>query len=274
MRDHYPLEKVKQEVHSCIDTWKTIFETRFGGRIEYAYAKGSGVKEWDSPIDYVPVLSDVDIHVKLRGSSLFGGPESATEQALEASREYEELFLRENPDPLHVPRTQIIVLDEVMKSPDFLLPLESCGIHVIMGEPDLRKTPDFDRIRAVDLENLMELGDILRRLPMNAVDRSGLDLWYLIRRLVWHVSPAPVRLLTQLVEDPEEAWEWNRTKVCEKLEEHGFPEVSKMYREYYLLGWETFFTDFRDTQLMRVAISKAHEVLKYSLHHAKRIKSI
>ncbi len=132
MRDRYPLKKVKQEVNSCIDTWKTIFETRFGGRIEYAYAKGSGVKDWDSPIDYVPVLSDIDIHVKLRGDSIFSGPKSATEEALKTSRKYEELFLGENPDHFHVPRTQIVVLNDAMKSPEFLLPLESSGVHVMM----------------------------------------------------------------------------------------------------------------------------------------------
>ncbi len=53
----------------------------------------------------------------------------------------------------------------------------------------------------------MEIEHVLCRLPMSSIDKSGLDFWYLIRRLVWHVSPAPVRLLTQVVKEPEEVWE-------------------------------------------------------------------
>ncbi len=272
MRDHYPQEKAKREVHSCIEAWKTLFETRFEGRIEYAYAKGSGVKKWSSPIDYVPLLSDVDIHMKTRGDeSLFGSPKTAVDEALEVSGEYERLFLEMNPDPLHVPRTQVVVLNDAVKDPRFLLPLESDDIYVMFGEPDLRKAPLKEKMRAVDHENLMELEGVLHSLPMSVMDKTGLEYWYLIRRLVWHVSPAPVRLLTQVVEDPEEAWIWNRTKVCDKLEEHGFLGVSQSYRDYYLLGWEMFFTDLRDTRIMRGIVSKAYDVLESTLRLAKHI---
>jgi hypothetical protein len=272
MRGYYLQEKVRREVYSCIEAWRALFETRFEGRIEYAYAKGSGVKEWSSPIDYVPLLSDVDIHIKIRGDeSLFGSPETAVDEALEVSGEYERLFLEMNPDPLHVPRTQVVVLNDAVKDPRFLLPLESDDIHVMFGEPELRKAPLKEKMRAVDHENLMELEGVLRSLPMSTMDKTGLEYWYLIRRLVWHVSPAPVRLLTQVVEDPEEAWIWNRTKVCEKLEEHGFHGVSHSYRDYYLLGWEMFFTDFRDTQIMRGVVSKAYDVLESSFRLATRI---
>jgi len=274
MRDHYPLKKVRQEVYSCIDTWKTIFETRFGGRIEYAYAKGSGIRDWDSPIDYVPVLSDVDIHIKLgNNASLFSGPDTAFKEAIETSGRYEEMFLERNPDPVHVPRTQIVVLDDAMGDPDFLLPLDSGNIHVMLGEPELRTTKEEEKIRAIDFKRLIGLEDTLRSLPFRIIDKVGLDYWYLIHRLAWEVSPTPVRLLTQVVE-PEEAWGWNRTTVCEELEEQGFPEVSRGYREYYLSGWEMLFTDFRDSQVMREVVSKAHEVLESSFNRAIKIRSI
>jgi hypothetical protein len=70
-------------------------------------------------------------------------------------------------------------------------------------------------------------------------------------------------------EDPEEAWMWNRTRICEKLEEHGFHAVSESYREYYLLGWEMFFTDFRDTRIIRRTVSRAYDVLESSFRLAK-----
>ena len=272
MRDHYPQEEARREVYSCIEAWKTIFETKFNGKLEYAYAKGSGIKEWSSPIDYVPLLSDVDIHIKIIGDeSLLGSPETAMEEALEVSDEYERLFLEMNPDPLHVPRTQVVVLNKAAKDPRFLLPMESDDIYVMFGEPDLRKVPLKEKMRTVDHENLMDLEGVLRSLPMSAMDKTGLEYWYMIRRLVWHVSPAPVRLLTQVAEDPEEAWILNRTKVCDKLEEHGFHGLSQSYWDYYLLGWEMFFTDLRDTQIMRRVVSKAYDVLESALRLAKQI---
>lgn len=36
---------------------------RFGDRISHIWVKGSAQKRWDGPVDYVPELSDVDIHL-------------------------------------------------------------------------------------------------------------------------------------------------------------------------------------------------------------------
>jgi hypothetical protein len=263
MDPQYPLTRARAEVRACIETWKQIFEDRFSDRIEYAYAKGSCVKEWRSPIDYVPFISDVDIHVKLvEGSSLFDEASDPFDEALEISTEYEEAFLRREPHPLHVPRTQIVVLNPHFSEPDFFLP--SC-IHeqnVMIGDPQPGEEQSAERIRAVDLKAILELGDVLRTLPMSAVDRVGVDLVPLIRRLTWRVSPTPVRLLSQLEDDPNGVWEWNRTRICEGLERHGYGDVSKHYREYYLKGWEVFRTEFRESQKMREMLASAYNVLR------------
>jgi hypothetical protein len=275
MRARYPLKKVKCEVNSCIDKWKTIFEDHFDEKIEYAYAKGSGIKVWDSPIDYVPSLSDVDIHVKLRkNAGLFNTPDKAFDEAVEISGRYEEMFLEENPNPVHVPRTQIVMLDRALEDPDFLLPMDPDDIHVMIGKPELRRIKEEEKIRATDYKLLMRLESLLHSLPFRAIDKIGLDYWYLIHTLAWNVSPTPVRLLTQIVRKPEEVWGWNRTAICRKLEEQGFTEVSRRYKEYYLSGWEMFYTNFRDSQVMRDVIIKAYRVLKSSFNEAKRIKSI
>ena len=36
------------------------------GEIRAIYLKGSAVKAWESPLDYVPEISDVDMHVWFR----------------------------------------------------------------------------------------------------------------------------------------------------------------------------------------------------------------
>ena len=50
---------MRREVDACIDIWTEVLEERYPIGIKYAYEKGSCVKRWNSPIDYVPLLSDV-----------------------------------------------------------------------------------------------------------------------------------------------------------------------------------------------------------------------
>jgi len=264
----YPLAEAKGEVRSCIDVWKGIFERHFGDVIEYAYAKGSCVKDWESPIDYVPVLSDVDIHVKLwEGRSLFEGIEQPFKLGLDVSAEYEEEFLRIDPEPLHVPRTQIVILNPHFFEPDFFLPSHIPAEDVMIGEPKPGPPQPAERVRASDLKALMTLEEDLRCLPVSILDRSGIDLVVLIRRLNWLISSTPIRLLSQ-VQDPEEAWHLNRTRACEMLRKQGFQDVAEEYEEYYLTGWEAFRTDFRDDPILRRLLSRAYSVLERVHAHA------
>ncbi|MFX1533565.1 MAG: hypothetical protein ACFFDI_04955, partial [Promethearchaeota archaeon] len=55
------LEKAKNDVHYSLEIWTELLEELLADRIKYVFAKGSSVKKWDTPIDYVPILSDVDI---------------------------------------------------------------------------------------------------------------------------------------------------------------------------------------------------------------------
>ena len=56
--------KVRRDVDTCIEVWTEILLARYQRNIDYLYAKGSSIKPWDGIIDYVPTLSDVDIHIK------------------------------------------------------------------------------------------------------------------------------------------------------------------------------------------------------------------
>ncbi|MHA2065893.1 MAG: hypothetical protein ACXABY_16100, partial [Candidatus Thorarchaeota archaeon] len=54
-------KKARHDIRMCLQAWIEILHDELGERIDYVYSKGSSMKNWDSPIDYVPVLSDVDI---------------------------------------------------------------------------------------------------------------------------------------------------------------------------------------------------------------------
>jgi hypothetical protein len=266
----YPMEQLRNEVEACIEVWKEIFAHLFDGRAEYAYAKGSAIKDWDTPIDYVPLLSDVDIHVKLTGATvLFEWAEDPFRRSVAISQAYEEKYLERIPEPVHIPRTQLVVLNSLLEDPGFILPTDSSSTRVIMGTPKLGIKASNDELRSIDMNNLLELGETLDALPAQMVDRTGIDLWTLIRRLNWRVSPSPVRLLTQIGVHPIDVWDWNRTRICDALDEHGLQDVSEPYREFYMAGWRMFNDGFHKTSPMRDVVLKAHEVLSACYQHAK-----
>ena len=272
MSEHQLMGKIRRDVDTCIEVWTEVLLGRFQENIEYLYAKGSSIKPWEGIIDYVPTLSDVDIHIKtVDGFRLFQGNSDGFRQSLEITEEYEEKFKKENPEHMHIPRTQIVKVNRFIDDPDFINPASSDNVKILYGNPEFTPLDDNSRIRSVDMKNLMDLEKTLDTLPLNTVDRVGLDLWQLIRRLCWLVSPTPVRLLTQLEDHPEEVWSWNRTKVCRKLVDHNFNDLAEEYSQYYLAGWEMFQTRFQDSNAMRKVLYRAYNVLEKTYQYAQKI---
>ena len=77
--------------------------------IEGIYCKGSVLKDWDSPLDYVPELSDVDIHLLLCDDGAEERYLGSVEQALRIQSRVEERYFSRAPQRLHVPRTQLLI---------------------------------------------------------------------------------------------------------------------------------------------------------------------
>lgn len=268
----FPLEQVRRDVDCCIEIWSEILSEDLRDRVEYAYAKGSCIKHWDSPIDYVPVFSDVDIHIKLRdGRNFYPDSYEGFVESLSTTEAYEDMFGERNSDPVHLPRVQVVLLNPILSDPDFILPWDLGMIRPMVGEPRLGEPPEHALLRSMDLRNLLNQVEVLGALPLSACERTGLDYWILVRRLGWRVSPTPVRLLSQVVEDPLRVWGLNRTDVCEELEAHGFGDVSTSCKEYYLSGWEAFRSDFRDSRAMREALKAAYRVLETTIKHARKL---
>ena len=75
------------------------------------YLKGSSVKAWESPLDYVPEVSDVDIHVWFRDDNSWRRHLDTVPQALEIQAGVEACFKDRIARPIHHPRLQLIVLN-------------------------------------------------------------------------------------------------------------------------------------------------------------------
>jgi hypothetical protein len=263
------MARAKEDVLASVEAWTTVLSETLGNWLSYAYAKGSALKRWDSPIDYVPVLSDVDIHINLKqDASLFYSSEDPFSDALHMSRSYEREFLMRKPEHLHVPRSQVIVLDKLVKLVDFV-PADLDKVRVLIGDPPQDELPAAERIREIDLKNILQLEEFLERMPHRVSDRVGMDFWQLIREMAFRVSPTPVRLLSQTHDSPLELWSLNRTRICEALETEGYTEISKHYRGFYEQGWELFLSGFTDLDAFRETTRNGYYVLNLCLEAAR-----
>lgn len=262
------LRYARLDVEAAIEAWAQISSDHFQN-LEFVYIKGSSVKYWQSPMDYVPILSDLDIHMKtVDNKPLFPSTKEGFISSLETTALYEKLFTELRPNYLHIPRPQIVTMKELNPS---WIPGSLEGMRIIYGEmkPGAGRTPE--EIREEDYKHLKELGSILASLPMRLIDRIGLDYYRIIRSICWIVSPTPFRLLSQK-EDPETVWEMNRTQVHRELDSAGYNDTADYYKEYYLSGWEMFETEFKDNRVMRDVIRNGFNVLDSVYTHLKKSK--
>lgn len=264
------MKQARKEVELCLDIWKNLFAENYSETIEYAYSKGSATKKWESFIDYVPILSDVDIHIKAKDYSNFFVDESSFYESVNLSEMYETRYLEKNPKYFHIPRTQIVKLNKMIDETDFIHPRED-HIITLIGKPVLIENPSDEIIKKLDLQRLIDLENFLPTLSLSMIDRTGLDLWIMVRRMNWRISPAPVRLLSQNHDKPLDLWELNRTKITKELEKQEFYLIAESYKDYYYEGWITFMEDFTNSQSLRRLISSGFEVMKLCLEEARKL---
>ncbi len=226
------------------------------------YFKGSAQKEWDSPLDYVPELSDVDVHVLFAddetGAKYVGTPG----QALELQAAAEAAYFAKVPEPTHVPRPQLIVLNSVIREPDFV-PTPAEAITVLYG-PDYPAgaSVEAEKLKDIDARRLAGEAAYLARFPMHAVDKPALYLREVLRGMVWRVSPAAPRVLYLLGVPFAEAWTANRTRLVALLEEAGERDLAARYAQFYLSGWDYFLSGYGDHDAGRHALLAGIDVLR------------
>ena len=267
------LSQARTDIDRGLSIWKDLLIHEFEEKIEFIYAKGSAVKPWDSPLDYVPILSDLDIHIMLvNNCEMFQNVSDPIAKSLEISEKYEQNYLTEYPKSLHLPRAQLVTINH-LKTINEYVPPRLDDVRIVYGQPLIPTPPEPGRIREIDYNQLVKSKGTLKNIPMSLIDRTGIDLWVLIRKINWQVSPVPFRLLTQVVDiPPMEIWSWNRSKIITELEIHGLEELIHDYKQFYLKGWEAFSTQHQNNQTLRHIIYHGYKVLYTSLQILQRLK--
>ena len=235
------------------------------GEIRAIYLKGSAVKRWESPLDYVPEVSDVDMHVWFHDDAAWPRHLGTVSQALEVQKGVEVRFAARISRPLHEPRPQLIVMNKMMVEHEGFLHSPRSTVSVLYGEeyPEAGYG-DSAGIMRHDATQLVSEAEWVDAMPLHLVDRPGRYLRDALRQLVWRVSPAGPRVLHVSGLDAEQAWSMNRTRVTLALRDLGMAGLADAYVAFYLSSWDYFLSGFIDSDAGRSAIQAAAQVLTES----------
>lgn len=237
----HPPETLRAETEAMSEAWIEVLAQRLGPALRGVYRKGSAQKRWDTRIDYVPELSDVDIHVAFARDEDIGLIDSV-DAAIEINEAVLAAYRRRVPRPLHVPKPQFVVANQLDKQPD-IMPSPAKTVTTLLGEPYHDRTlTDDERAtqRARSREQLTVHRAFIEALPLRIIDRPGRLATGLIGEMNWRLSPIAPRVLEVLGEPYEEVWSLNRTGLVRALEERGLDELAEAYAAYYLAGWDAF----------------------------------
>jgi hypothetical protein len=226
------------------------------------YAKGSAVKPWDAPLDYVPELSDVDLHVLVHDPARLEASLGGLRGALDLQARADCLYFERFPDPLHVPRPQLIALNGLKDQPLYV-PSVASTVRVLLGEPYPSTTAlDAGSIRRIDAASLLQHEGYLAKLPWAVVDTPAKFLWGRLRELAWRVSPTGSRALSALGVQYAEAWGKNRSSVVRQLEALGEDALAAAYGAFYAAAWDFFLSGYADGGAARRAVLAGAEALQ------------
>ena len=229
------------------------------------YFKGSAVKDWESPLDYVPEVSDVDMHIWFHDDAAWPKHLGTVHQALEVSAGVEALFAARMAHPLHQPRPQLVILNKMMAELEGFSHSPQSTVKVLYGEEYPKGDySDSDAIRRQDAGNLAYESGWVDRMPLQLVDRPGRYLREATRTLSWRISPIGSRVLHVSGLDTERAWNMNRTKVAVSLRDRGFASLADDYIAYYVSMWDYFLSGFADSGAARSGIEYAVRLLMES----------
>lgn len=229
------------------------------GDVRGIYFKGSASKDWNAPCDYVPELSDLDLHVwfhEVQAAGWVARFEDTT-FGLDFAQDAEDRFFTACPEPLHVPRPQLLILNHAMKGS-----WTRSHVLVLRGEA----YPGGDPTAEEDRETLLRVSAQAADLGLDVMDKVGAQVWTSLRQVNFRVSPLPSRLLSASGAGAG-VWFEPRSVLLRQLEERGFGDVAAELRAYYDLCWAAFGSGWQDSSVMRRAVRHALNALRLAAGH-------
>ena len=256
-------DRLRAEVDCLAECFlEQLLESIPEGEIRGFYKKGSAKKTWESPLDYVPEVSDVDMHLWFHDDDAWRRYLETVPQAMAILEGVEARFRARVPEPLHEPRPQLIVWNKIRAEKEGIVPSPRSTVTVLYGEEYPKADySDADAIRRYDSDNLVEDSEWAKHSGLSVIDKPGRYLWQAMRSVTYRVSPSGPRVLHILGVDTEDAWSMNRTRTTTAMRDRGLDSLADDYTDYYMSSWDYFLSGLKDTVAGRAAVAAAVRVL-------------
>jgi hypothetical protein len=251
----YPDQSIlRDEIDAMTEAFlEALFSVFPRPAIAGVYAKGSTRKRWDSLLDYVPELSDVDFHVLFADDRPREPYFPSVESGLLMQRTLEEGYARRVREPVHTPRVQLVIANALQRHVDFIHSVPHT-VQTLVGLPYPAPRVDREKSLGAARRTLLAHESFLRDLGERVADKAGRYLWELLRDMNWRVGPTGPRVLELRGAPFLDAWGANRTAVRRMLIDRGEHALAADYAAYYLNGWQHFLSSRRDSEAARQAI--------------------
>jgi hypothetical protein len=253
--------QLRAEVEAMVDAVRGALVDRFGAGIRGLSFKGSAQKRWDTQIDYLPELSDVDIHFRTDGATSAALADLDTALALHA--EIGRRFTDGCPDPTHVPRPQLIDADEIERLADYVPPPAGTVRTLVGPEPGPVRI-DEEQVRVGDARRLLAAGDpqFLAKAVADLIERPSHHLFPAVRALSWRVAPVAPRVVNVLGGGFATAWSANRTEAVRLLVGLGQDALADQVMSFYEAAWVAYASGWRDGDAGRAAFAAGIRALR------------
>lgn len=171
--------------------------------------KGSALKPWDGPYDFIPRLSDLDLHVYRPGG---------LENVWNVRRA---LFDATGPVPGET-MLQLLVIDADSIPDEWTLFEET--YEVLVGDAPPKTETNEPEMRERDIRDIERFEVNAADIRRGVVDRPGSELWPYLRRVRWMFPTVLNRVASVSGHSPALIWTLNRTGVLDLTK--GDPAVS------------------------------------------------
>lgn len=210
------------------------------------YGKGSAFKEWSSPLDYVPEISDLDIHIRVASHHTL----LLFHQDLDFALRFQNQ-LEKNPEYIAAPPGTVNILH---------------GIPYIAGD-----YKDGERLKELSLNSILGHQGFLSHCGREFFDKTGKYNFLSLRYISWRIGPLSPQLLTLEGYPPHEAWSHNRTQAIGALEELGMKDVAGALRGYYSNSRDYFLSRYLNVDKARMALKFGYQAnrLAFPNTHSK-----
>ena len=157
---------LRKEINCMIECYmKEMFKIFGKKEVIGIYLLGSVNKKWDSEIDYIPSMSDVDLNVYIKHPDKVNTYFSDITQALSFAAACENNFRKIIKNPIHIPRLQAQLHNMFLdKYPDYLAPKNS--VKTIYGVPYENTIPETKKKAQDHKKKILDNSDFLRGIPL------------------------------------------------------------------------------------------------------------